>query len=302
METQLLQAKLRETQHKVKSGAPAADAPLTAPVSYSSALRLGRKAEPVPIRQGGPVLAFYPAGDQTGKIKTAEETKAELKRSIKPAEINVQVARVRKVGNAGVVVQTTSPLAADRLRNAVPPTLRVTEPTRRSPRICLRDLDGDPAENDVLAAIYDQNLRASSEWSHERVAKEGKVYKRRGRRAGSTTVIIECSPALRDALVNKGHLYIGWQSVEALDHVQVTCCNKCQQYGHPEKYCRATAATCGKCGATGHQKAECQAPTAQCATCHKFGRTDAATHTTASRSCPARRYAKERAVASTNYG
>ncbi|KAJ8706440.1 hypothetical protein PYW07_012518 [Mythimna separata] len=56
----------------------------------------------------------------------------------------------------------------------------------------------------------------------------------------------------RMALIKRGRVYIGWQSVEVTDYVDVTCCSKCQQYGHPERYCRSKEITCSRCGATGY--------------------------------------------------
>ncbi|KAJ8706442.1 hypothetical protein PYW07_012520 [Mythimna separata] len=95
--------------------------------SYAAALRLPRRQEPVTLgAPPGPMLAFYPA-QEDGPIKTAEETKAALKEAIDPAKSWMQVTKVRKVGNAGVLVQTTDQESASRLRAAVPKTLRVTE-------------------------------------------------------------------------------------------------------------------------------------------------------------------------------
>lgn len=293
MERQLLVAK-SAVQHSVS--------PVPAPQpSYSAALRLSRKADPVPIPLvQGPVLAFYPAQDQVEKMKTAEDTKAELKRQVNPQELEVQIAKVRKVANAGVVVQTTSPTAADRLRNAAPPTLRVSEPRKLAPRICLRGVDGNPSSEEIIMALHDQNFR-NTDWTAERLRAQCKIFKRNGR-SNQVTVIMECSPALREAVLSKERIFIGWQSVEVCDYVQVTCCSKCQIYGHPEKYCKAKETTCGKCGSTGHRKEACTSNDTRCATCHRFGRGQADSHTTASHACPARQYAEQRAVQSTDYG
>lgn len=97
-------------------------------------------------------------------------------------------------------------------------------------------------------------------------------------------------------------VYIGWDAVEVIDHIGVTCCRKCQMYGHPEKYCRAKNMTCGKCGEDGHKNAECQAISSVCATCKKLNRKGAADHRTNSPDCPARKNAEERNINNTNYG
>ncbi|XP_045781560.1 uncharacterized protein LOC123878428 [Maniola jurtina] len=184
----------------------------------------------------------------------------------------VQVDRVRKVGNAGVVVQTTSKESAERLRSAAPATLRVTEPKRRAPLVSLRHVDGEGDMDQIYLALQDQNF-TGSEWTLERLRSQSKLaFKKRGR--GTTTVVLECSPALREALLAKEKVYIGWQVIEVVDFLSVTCCRKCHMYGHPEKYCRASEVFCGRCGASGHRREDCSAAVECCATCKRFNKAD----------------------------
>ncbi|CAH2208245.1 jg10165, partial [Pararge aegeria aegeria] len=186
----------RGPQGSAGGPAPAATA------SYASALKVSSRAPSVPIpRAQGPVLAFYPASDQVEVLRTAEATKAELKRAVNPRILDVQIEKVRKIGNAGVVVQTTSPSAADRLRNAAPATLRVSEPKKVAPKVCLRGIDGNPESEEVLLALHDQNLRGS-DWSLEKLRAQTKIFKKNGR-FGTTTVVLECPSDLREALLNK---------------------------------------------------------------------------------------------------
>ncbi|CAH2207680.1 jg25840, partial [Pararge aegeria aegeria] len=270
-------------------------------VSYASALKVSKKAAPVPIPAAqGPVLAFYPAPEHAEAFKSAEDTKAELKKSIRPQEIQLQVERLRKVGNAGVVVQTTSAAAAAKLREVTPATLRVTEPKRRAPLVSLRHVDGEGNIEELYPALHEQNFRGT-DWSVERLRSQSRLaFKKRGR--GTTTVVLECSPQLREALLVKGRVFLGWQVVEVCDFLSVTCCRKCHQYGHPEKYCRSAEVFCGRCGASGHRREECSGAEECCATCKRFGKLDASKHATISASCPARQYAEQRSIGNTNYG
>lgn len=70
------------------------------------------------------------------------------------------------------------------------------------------------------------------------------VFKKRGYRGGATTAIIKCPVEFRQALVERGKVYIGWQVIEVCGYISVTCCNKCELYGHPEKYCWSTETIC----------------------------------------------------------
>ena len=278
---------------------------LPAQLDYAAALKLPRQREPVQIQNpSGPMMALYPA-EEGGPIKTAEDTKAELKKAVDPAKIWVQVSRVRKVGNAGVIVQTTTDEAARRLRAAIPASLRVAEPKLRQPLVCMNRLDGDPSFEEVLEALHDQNFRDDPDWPVERIRREAKGAFKKNRSRGSakaTALIYACSAALRESLMRKGRLYIGWQSVEVTDYVDVTCCSKCQQYGHPERFCKTGETTCQRCGATGHRGDDCTSTTTACATCKRLGKQGAESHRTASRDCPARQHAEQRSVAMTKYG
>ena len=286
---------------------PIVAAPPTQPreVTYANMLKLPQYKEPVEMgaREEGPVLAFYPAADKAGEIKSADDTKAVLKKAIDPAKLFVQVSRVRKVGNAGVVVQTTNEAAASRLKDAMPPSLRVAEPKRRQPLICFHRLDGNPKFEEVLIALHDQNFREDDAWPLDRIRSEAKgAFKKNRAHGAATAVIFACSPALREALLSKGRVFIGWQAVEVTDFVGVTCCNKCQQYGHPEKFCRSKEVVCGRCGNLGHGSEKCKSELICCATCKRFGKKESETHRTASRDCPARIYAEKRCIEMTQYG
>lgn len=57
-----------------------------------------------------------------------------------------------------MLVQTTSVEAAERLKKAVPATLRVVEPRRRQPLVAFQNIDGDPSFEDVLEQVCEFNL------------------------------------------------------------------------------------------------------------------------------------------------
>ena len=271
--------------------------------SFANALRLGRDSAPVPIaRAPGPSVAIYPAEHQKENIKTAEDTRRALQTAVQPALLGLQIAGIRKVGNAGVVVQTTSVAAAERLRKAVPDTLRTAEPAARQPLIALTGIDKSTTTEELVSDLKTQNLHQDEKWTQERIAASLRVLFKRDRHNGRTKWVCQCSNDLRHTLINKGRVFVGWDVVEVTDHLSVTCCSKCQLYGHPEKYCRAKATTCGNCGEEGHRGTECKSVVSACATCKRFGRRGAGDHRTASRDCPARAHAEQRQVTDTNYG
>ena len=216
-----------------------------------------------------------------------------------PAIRGIQVQGVRKVGNAGEVVQTASAEAARQLKAAAPSTLRVMDPKMRRPLVAIRNLRTDPKEEQLIEDLHKVNLAEHPDWPKAKLLDQ---FKKGRRDAGRTTVVLECTSALRNKLVSLGRVYIGWDEADVCDFVRVTCCAKCQQYGHPEKHCRAEGMVCGKCGEGGHKALECQSAIQCCATCKRFKRPEASNHKTAALECPARIYAEHQAVNMTQYG
>ena len=106
------------------------------------------------------------------------------------------------MGNAGVVVQITNEAAARRLKEAMPPSLRVAEPKRRQPLVCFNRLDGNPSFDYVLVALHDQNYREDNAWPLTRIKSEAKGAFKKNRAPGAATaVIFACFAALRESLL-----------------------------------------------------------------------------------------------------
>ena len=58
-------------------------------------------------------------------------------------------------------------------------------------------------------------------------------------------------------------------------------CNKCQIYGHPEKYCESNTPVCGNCAEAGHRIETCRSTTLKCFHCeepHHVGHTACRKH------------------------
>lgn len=297
-----LQLQLAAQAHQVAEEPRAPQSLASLKPDYARALKTGKTVPPIAIPSStGTSVAFYPSEKES--FKTAEETKTELKKTVNPKSLGIQVRQVRKVGNAGIVVTTSTREDAEKLKVAAPKTLRAADLTRRQPLVALRNIDAETKEEDIVHAIEEQAARRGLEdWTSTKITQELRVAFKKGRLNSRTaTYVLQCSPNLRCFLLDEEAIYIGWQVADVTDYVAVTCCNRCQQYGHPEKYCRATEDTCSKCGNTGHKSSRCESAFSCCATCKKFGRKGYETHKTMARECPARQFAEARSVEVTKY-
>ena len=269
--------------------------------SFASVLKgpAGKPAASIPLKQG-PAVIFYPVDGSD--MTTSEATKNALQTAISPGTDGIHIQSVRRVGNAGVVVRTVTESGARKLKEKAPATLKAVDPKERRPLVAIQGLRADHEPEAFLTELYRMNLEEDEAWPRERFMRECRVAFKKGRRDGQrTTIVLECSAALRMKLVGLGTVYVGWDATEVADYIRVTCCNRCQQYGHPEKHCRSKDLVCGKCGETGHRKSECQSATDCCATCRRFRRPEANCHRTAAAECPARAHAEQRMASMIQY-
>ncbi|GBP65880.1 hypothetical protein EVAR_85148_1 [Eumeta japonica] len=90
---------------------------------------------------------------------------------------------------------------------------------------------GNPLNDEVLNGVYEQNLRVKypTLTTDKFKAACGVAFKKSRRDRPVTTVVLECTPELRDVLVSMDRLYIGWEAVIVCDYIDVTCCHNCQQ-------------------------------------------------------------------------
>mgnify|MGYP000683972697 CR=1 FL=1 len=70
-------------------------------------------------------------------------------------------------------------------------------------------------------------------------------------------VVFEISSKIRQLVINKGRLYIGFQSLSTKDYIVVPRCLKCQDLGNVAKHCKRQKSSCPHCGEEDHEKKEC---------------------------------------------
>ncbi|KAL4702261.1 hypothetical protein ACJJTC_002856 [Scirpophaga incertulas] len=153
---------------------------------------------------------------------------------------------------------------------------------------------------ETINAVWEQNFSDDPKWTAAKMLGSCRLAFRKSRRGSSqSAMILGCSVELRNALVQRGRLYIGWESCRVEDFTTAICCPKCAQYGHGERKCRQEANTCYRCGVLDHKSEDCKVESRKCATCHRFGQKGSETHETGARDCPARTHAEKRMAEAT---
>ncbi|CAB3251296.1 unnamed protein product [Arctia plantaginis] len=92
-------------------------------VNYARALKRAPKAHPLNIPPPpAATLAIYPA--EGSDLKSAEQTKMVLKKSVEPRELGAQIVGLRRVANSGLILKTATQEAALKIKAAMPATLQ----------------------------------------------------------------------------------------------------------------------------------------------------------------------------------
>ncbi|GBP46667.1 hypothetical protein EVAR_86919_1 [Eumeta japonica] len=180
------------TTGRFPASTPSAPEPVAAGISYAGALKIGKGVPPKPLlATREPVIAIYPEN-----AKTAEETKKIFKASVDPAQMNIQVDKIRKIGNAGVIVQTTNMEGVMKIKENPTLTkagLKIGEPKQNRPLVKFGDMDNDIGFDKFLEGLAAQN-NMGEEWSLEQLAKNCKLtFKKRRRGFPEASYVVECS-------------------------------------------------------------------------------------------------------------
>ncbi|KAK5646388.1 hypothetical protein RI129_004852 [Pyrocoelia pectoralis] len=235
----------------------------------------------------------------------SSETRKRIMDTLRPQETGIQIAAVRNMGRSGgIMIATTSADAQARLLNHPALTsegLRTELAKRELPRLKIFDV---PKEMNGAAIAQAVRLQNMDDVSSEEFGRQFKIVHMFASKIRNNIIIAECTPAVRQRLLHQGRIYIQFESCRVLDYIQVTRCFKCQGYGHPAKYCTATADTCSLCAGP-HFHTACphkdSPQTHKCANCARAKLEDQA-HPAISLKCPAYIRALDNSIRRTDYG
>ena len=124
------------------------------------------------------------------------------------------------------------------------------------------------------------------------------------------TIILKCSPNIRDAIHKNNHkIKIGFSLCKVYDRIHVPQCSKCCRFGYTFRNCSSDTQACSYC-AKNHVSKECSFKNTiekhQCINCHLSKNNDikskANTHNAFSFDCPNYCIEKNRIISRTDFG
>lgn len=239
--------------------------------SYANAVKLPGVNKPV-VPRNKPTILIYPEENKKEELTTSKLTKDAVMNFMKPSTIGIQVERVREIRNAGISIELSSGEDANKLHDQEvwkQIGVKTKIPGRKCPKVIIYGVPTEIEENHLAGEIK----RQIPEINLNDVRLVGKT----GPRNKETChVILECSAQSRQALLNRGKLYLEWSSCIIKDHISILQCYKCQEFGHIAEKCTSSNPNCRFCSSQEHDSKACVEKIKadfkpQCVLCKKFG-------------------------------
>ena len=235
------------------------------------------------------------------KGKNGEKTKQlqrEFTKAINPVTQKIK-ASLRSTENTLILeTETQEDITKIMTNKTIEEKFLCEKPRKKRPLIILYSVDATLNEEEMSDTIYRQNFE---ETMSEDVFRKSFIprFRTGPKDRAKTHHVIEVSPQLRRSILGKRRVYIGFNSIGVKDFLTVPKCGICQDYGHPQKYCR-NEKSCSHCGA-GHELNSCdkKAQPAICIPCAKRKRICNAKGT---KECATYKMLLERTIAKTDYG
>lgn len=224
-----------------------AEGPTHASYARAAASKGAREGpEPPPPKRH--IVVIEPITPKQGQ--TASQVKDEVAGAFSPSKEKVKIKSVWSTKAKKVVLETATAEDLNKIKSleTLTKSFKITEPKKRKPLVILYDVDASLEPADLIKKIGRQN-----DVSTEHVTAR---FKTGPKDQATVHWVLEADPETRKKLLNAGRVYVGYQACKAKDFLQVTRCMKCNDLGHPAKYCKGEEC-CSRCGETGHRKGDC---------------------------------------------
>lgn len=218
---------------------------------------------------------------------TSEQVKGLVLKEVQPnMKDKVKVNAVRMIRGGGIAIEAENEKDLNKIKDSglfAKVGLKVDMPRKIGPKIIVYDVPEEIANDELIKELYARNLIDMLE-PNEMVDRV-RIISRGGRKgSGHINAVIELPGRVWKSLVERGRIYIGWNSFKVRDFDVVPRCYGCYGFGHRIKECAVKGRVCRKCGVVGHIQAECKSETTCCRNCKQKG-TDHL-HDVMSNTCP----------------
>ena len=185
-----------------------------------------------------------------------------LKRAINPKTDGISIISVSYTANKNILIKMDSPQDLIKLRNneaLINEGFQFDSPGNKNPRIIIFNIEPGTSKDDLTKEIYENNDFTDNptlEQFRDLFIPLFPIKITTGNNREHW--IVETDPNIRKQIQgNQWRIKTLWNRHRAEDFLDATRCFRCQQYGHPAKYCSSKDNICGHCGQCGHKYTEC---------------------------------------------
>lgn len=214
----------------------------------SDSLSVPPSSSSMSVRQ---TIVIVPEKDREKDFVDASATYDAVTRAIKPAEMGIKIDRIIKGRNNSVRI-VANPATFEKIGPALNSVgMKIKQMEKLNPRLLVKDIPSDVNKEQFVQCLIRQNCNGNDN------DKIKVIYWFPMNVNRNNSAIIEVTPTIRRALLNQGRVYIDWASCRVSDHIRVTQCYKCLQFGHTAKVCNSDIDICGHCSGA-HESRSCK--------------------------------------------
>lgn len=197
----------------------------------------------------------------------SDTTKKAILQKIHPAELSVEVKKVKSAGKGSIVIECNDKESLNKLQNKAVSVLSenytVEIQKEIKPKVVIVGIKEKFVSNEQEFIQRISNQTCLSE-VNEKDIKVIKKYTPKNKNIYN--VILEVSPTAFKCLLNSKRVFIEWDSLPIYEYVNVLRCFKCWKYGHKAVHCRQDNIVCPQCNKN-HKSEMCTSIEKECTNC-----------------------------------
>lgn len=196
------------------------------------------------------------------------QTKAEIKNKINPADVDIQLSKVKNIKNGGILIgcrnkddnEKLKKIAVDRLSDQY----EIKEFQGLNPRVRVVGITDKYEEDELLE--YIKKLNADL-FALNTVCKLVKLIPTK-KNKNVFQAILQLDHKTYDRVIKAGNLFVGYDNCAVFDAIEISRCFTCNEFHHLSRSCQKPI-SCPRCGQN-HEIKSCKSDILCCSNCLKL--------------------------------